>query len=179
MPKERIMIFIDGSNFYHGLNKNIGKGIDIDFGELGKAICDNRELVRMYYYNAPLDQKMDPERYKKQQRFFERLRRTPNFRLVLVRMQRRVVDGRTIYAVKGDDIHIATDMIVLAYKGAYDAAILVSGDGDFVPAVKAVQDMGKRVENYYFKTGHSWHLRQTCDKSVLMDKRFIAKCVEG
>ncbi|MCK4730524.1 MAG: NYN domain-containing protein [Candidatus Aenigmarchaeota archaeon] len=50
--------------------------------------------------------------------------------------------------------------MALAYKNAYDTAILVSGDGDFVPAIKAVQETGKRVENYYFKMGGSWHLRQ-------------------
>jgi uncharacterized LabA/DUF88 family protein len=130
----------------------------------------------MHYYNAPLDQNMDPEKYRKQQKFFDRLRNTHDLRLVLVRMQKRMIEGKTIYAVKGDDIHIATDMIVLASKNAYDTAILVSGDGDFVPAVLAVQEMGKRVENYYFKSGHSWHLRQTCNKSMLMDKIFIAKC---
>lgn len=176
MPKERIMIFIDGSNFYHGLRKNIGKGVDIDFNKLGKVVSGNKRLIRMHYYNAPLDQKMNPEKYRKQQKFFEILRRVPNFRLVLVRMQKRQIDGKPFYVVKGDDIHIATDMIVLATKNAYDIAVLVSGDGDFVPAVRAVQDMGKHVENYYFKSGHSWHLRQTCDKSVLMDKKFILKC---
>ncbi len=175
MPEERVMIFIDGSNFYHGLKKNIGE-TSIDYFKLARCISGERMFIRTYYYNAPLDQKMDPEKYRKQQQFFERLRNTPNLNLVLVRMQKRVVDGKIIYAIKGDDIHLATDMIVLASKNAYDTAILVSGDGDFVPAVKAVQDMGKRIENFYFKSGHSWHLRQTCDKSVLMDAMFIKKC---
>jgi len=170
------MIFIDGSNFYHGLRKNIVKNIDINFEKLGKMISGDRTLIRMHYYNAPLDQKMNPEKYKKQQKFFDALRNIPNFRLVLVRLQKRIIDGKTIYAVKGDDIYIATDMIVLATKNAYDTAVLVSGDGDFVPAVNAVQEMGKKVENY-FKSGHSWHLRQTCDRSVLMDKKFITNCI--
>ena len=170
------MIFIDGSNFYHGLRKNIGKNVDVNFNKLGTSIAGSRKLIRTYYYNAPLDQRMDPDKYSNQQKFFEGLRSIPNFRLVLVRMQKRIVDGKPVYVVKGDDIHLATDMIVLGYKNAYDAAILVSGDGDFVPAVSAIQDMGKRVENYYFKSGHSWHLRQTCDTSVLMDKEFILQC---
>ncbi len=170
------MIFIDGSNFYHGLRRNIGK-IDVDFGKLAAAIADDRVFVRTHYYNAPLDQSMDQEKYSKQQRFFERLRNTPNLKLVLVRLQKRMTDGKPAYVVKGDDIHLATDMIVLATKNAYDTAVLVSGDGDFVPAVSAVQEMGKRVENFYFKSGHSWYLKQTCDRSVLMDKKFISGCV--
>ncbi len=177
MPEERVMIFIDGSNFYHGLKNNIGKNTDIDFTKLAVAISGKRLFIRTYYYNAPLDQQMDPEKYRKQQKFFEKLRNTPNLMVVLVRLQKRVVDSKVVYAIKGDDIHLATDMIVLASKNAYDTAVLVSGDGDFVPAVKAVQEMGKRVENYYFKSGHSWHLRQTCDLSVLMDKKFIQECI--
>lgn len=170
------MVFIDGSNFYHGLRKNIGKA-DIDFSRLAAAISGKRKFVRTHYYNAPLDQQADPAKYSKQQRFFDRLRNTPNLKLILVRLQKRMIEGKLVYVVKGDDIHLATDMIVLASKNAYDTAVLVSGDGDFVPAVRAVQEMGKRVENYYFKSGHSWHLRQTCDNSVLMDKDFIMKCI--
>ncbi|MBL7160445.1 MAG: NYN domain-containing protein [Candidatus Aenigmarchaeota archaeon] len=177
MTKERVMAFIDGSNFYHGLKRNIEKNVDCDFSKLGKAIAGKRRLVRTHYYNAPLDQKSNQEKYRKQQMYFERLKQTPNFRLILVRLQKRMIDGKPLYVVKGDDIHIATDMVVLASKNAYDTAVLVSGDGDFVPAVKAVQDMGKQVDNFYFKSGHSWHLRQTCDRSVLMDKKFIMKCV--
>ncbi len=55
-----------------------------------------------------------------------------------MRLQKRVIDGKLVYIVKGDDIHLATDLIVLAYKNAYDTAILVSGDGYFAPAIKAV-----------------------------------------
>ena len=61
------MIFIDGSNFYHGLKKNIGKNIDIDFNKLAENVSGNRIFVRTQYYNAPLDQKMDPEKYSRQQ----------------------------------------------------------------------------------------------------------------
>ncbi|MEZ6021966.1 MAG: NYN domain-containing protein [Hyphomonadaceae bacterium] len=45
---------------------------------------------------------------------------------------------------KGDmDVEIAVDMLQLA--GAIDHAVLFSGDGDFVPAVEAVQRKGVRV----------------------------------
>ena len=87
------------------------------------------------------------------------------------------MDGKTYYVVKGDDIHIAVDIVMLAQSNSYDTAILVSGDGDFVPAVKAAQSFGKHVENAYFKSGHSWHLRQTCDRSIQMDKSFMKKCI--
>ena len=35
--------------------------------------------MRTYYYNAPLDMSRDKEKYRKQQQFFETLRKMPNF----------------------------------------------------------------------------------------------------
>ncbi len=175
--KERVCIFIDGSNFYHCLRKDFGD-VNLDFQKLSQELCGNdKRLIRTYYYNAPLDMSRDKEKYRKQQRFFETLRKMPNFKVVLVRLQKRKLDGKTYYVVKGDDIHIAVDMIMLAQNNSYDTAILVTGDGDFTPAVEAVQSFGKRVENAYFKTGHSWHLSQACDVSTMLDKSFIEKCI--
>jgi uncharacterized protein (TIGR00288 family) len=85
--------------------------------------------------------------------------------------------GKTEYVVKGDDINIAVDMVKGAYNDAYDTVILVSGDGDFVPALRAVKEKGKRVENAYFKSGHSSFLRQECDRSIKMDD-FINECLD-
>lgn len=46
---------------------------------------------------------------------------------------------------KGVDTRIVTDMISLAWQDAYDIAILASLDADLIPAVKFVQQKGKRV----------------------------------
>ena len=49
------------------------------------------------------------------------------------------------------DINIAIDIISLAYENVYDIAVLVSGDGDFVPAVKKVKELDKNVEVWAFR----------------------------
>ena len=46
---------------------------------------------------------------------------------------------------KGVDTAIVTDMIKLAWEDAYDVAVLVSSDADFVPAVQFLDSKGKRV----------------------------------
>lgn len=46
---------------------------------------------------------------------------------------------------KGVDTAIATDMIRLAWEDAYDVAIVVSSDGDLVPAVKFLDQKGRKV----------------------------------
>jgi len=68
-------------------------------------------------------------------------------------------------------------MLRLAQNNAYDTAILVSGDGDFVSAVEGVKDIGKHVEHAYFKTGQSQHLRQACDRYIELTSDLLSKCL--
>lgn len=72
---------------------------------------------------------------------------------------------------KAVDVKLATDMIML--RNIYDTAIIVSGDQDYVPAVKVVKDSGKHVINVAFETrggkllpGGAWRLNQTTDWSL-------------
>lgn len=46
---------------------------------------------------------------------------------------------------KGVDVAIATDMIKLAWEDAYDWAMLVSSDRDFIPAVEFLNAKGRKV----------------------------------
>ena len=167
--KERVAIFIDGSNHYHivkDMFKNKISPNNFNFDKFIKYLVGNRKLIRTYYYSAPLDVRYDQETYVKQQKFFDRLRRIQNFKLVLCRMQKIKVDGKTIYQVKEDDIHLAVDMVKLAYNNAYD-------NGDFVPAIQAVKEVGKNIENIGFETKFSYHLRQECDKFRRLKKEEV------
>ncbi|MCB2181235.1 MAG: NYN domain-containing protein [Desulfobulbaceae bacterium] len=51
---------------------------------------------------------------------------------------------------KAVDVKLAVDMIML--QEIYDIAIIVSGDQDYVPAVKHLKDSGKRIVNVSFST---------------------------
>lgn len=69
---------------------------------------------------------------------------------------------------KGVDAAIVTDMISLAWVGAYSVAILVSSDGDYVPAVERLQDKGFKVINATWRNlGHQ--LAQRCWASFEID----------
>ena len=172
---ERVIIFIDGSNLYHIVRNLIpeGKPNDFDFESFVKYLVGDRKLVRVYYYNVPLDRRKDEESYIKPQKFFDKIQRIPNFAFVLCRMQKKKSNGKTTYEAKEDDIHLAVDMVKLAYNDAYDTAILVSSDGDFVPAIQAVKEKGKNVEDVGFENKFSYHLQQTCDKSVKLKKKEV------
>jgi uncharacterized LabA/DUF88 family protein len=51
---------------------------------------------------------------------------------------------------KGVDTAIVTDLLSLAWAGAWDVAILVSSDRDYIPAIKSWAIKGYRVINAYF-----------------------------
>jgi len=140
---EKVVLFIDGSNFYYGLKNVYGDEKSLtkfNFLKLGNVLAGKRSLLRIFYYNAPLDYNSNPEAYSKQQKFFEGIKLTDKVKLILSRLQKRKIKGTNnfYYVVKGDDIHIAVDMVKGAYENTFDTAVLVSGDGDFVPAVEVV-----------------------------------------
>lgn len=168
---KRIMVFVDGSNLYHGLKQTMNR-TQLDIGKFIKKLAGaDRELVRAYYYNAPVDQATDLQRYKRQQSFFEILRNTPDLELVLGRLEQRP-DGR--WVEKGVDIKLAVAMLSKAYTGQYDVAVLVSGDGDFAEAVQAVKDLGRKVEVAYF--ARCYHLKGAADRFILLDANFLQDC---
>ena len=172
---ERVMIFIDGSNLYHSI-KNFFKRTDIDMGKLSNKLLDKRRLIRIYYYNAKVGLKEEPERYRDQQAFFASVSAIPYCELRL---------GRLVYInwpntppfEKGVDIQLATDMITHSFKNNYDVAVLVAGDNDYVGALQAVKDNGKNVEVALFgKERTSRQLRVTADRVITINARFLKGC---
>lgn len=166
---ERVAIFIDGSNFYHCLKDEFGIA-KLDMGKLVEKVRAGRDLVRTYYYNAPVNQEDHPEQYQSQQRFFERLRQIPYFQVKLGRLEKR---PGGMLVEKGVDLAIAVDMLQLAHRNVYDTAVLITGDGDFAYVVNAIKDLGKHVENAFLRTGRSKALADACDKFVLIDRGFL------
>jgi uncharacterized LabA/DUF88 family protein len=72
-------------------------------------------------------------------------------------------------AEKGVDTAIVTDLLSLAWEGAYDVAILVSSDADFIPAVERIQEKGLKVVNATWD-GHGHNLAHTCWASFSLDR---------
>ena len=170
--QERISIFIDGSNLYYSL-QDLGVA-KIDFQKLVDMLKKERLLVSVFYYNAPLDISVDAKKYWDQQKFFDALRRIPGFNVVLARMRKHKRENGTFkFEVKGDDIYLAVDLVSGAYENLYDTALIVSGDEDFVPAIRKVQKLGKKVENIYFCSTSSNYLKKTCNTSFCIDQKII------
>lgn len=73
------------------------------------------------------------------------------------------------------DTLIALDMLSKAYENHYDIAILISGDEDHLPVVDAVKNTGKRVYGVFFESHASSTLKESFDRSLVIDRSWIIK----
>ena len=136
---ERIIIFIDNSNIFKGFQKY---NIKADYETLKNIITRGRELRGIFLYEGVV-YPMNPEK----KRWYEELSNRSGY--VIKASFDKIASSGAIE--KKVDINIAIDIISLAYENVYDTAVLVSGDGDFVPAVKKVKELDKNVEVWAFR----------------------------
>lgn len=158
----RVIIFIDGSNFYHSLKSSFFKA-NINFESFCYALIDNSDLIQINYYTAPLNQLDNELEYSRQQKFFNYLSKIKRLTLYFGRLEKRDNNHKT---EKGVDVKLAIDLLSLAYNNKYDVAIIVSNDSDFVPAIKEVQLLNKKVYNVSFPATKCYHLNRICDKTI-------------
>ena len=173
--QDRVMIFIDGSNIYHSIKSIFGR-TDLDFARFCRKLYGRRKLIRIYYYNAKVGIKEEPERYRHQQTFLTTIQQIPYLELRL---------GRLVYtnwpstppSEKGIDVQLATDMLVHCFRNNYDVCMMVGGDNDFVGALQAIKDNGRQVEVALLGRGSSsLQLRRVADKVITLNSRFLMDC---
>ena len=64
---------------------------------------------------------------------------------------------------KGVDISLATDVLSHAFRDNFDIAVIVAGDGDYVPLVEEVKRCGKTVLLQFFACGLNPKLKLAAD----------------
>lgn len=159
----RKAIFIDGSFLFHNSQN---QKVRLDYGKL-KDFLVNPEvhyLVSASYFTAiPSDR--DIEDLHKG--FLKKIKKDLQFRVHTVPLLK--IDDSFRYS-KGEDILLVCELVKGALMNHWDEAILVSGDGDFVPAINMVQSFGKRVIVYAFKNSISHLLSEACEVRFLDDE---------
>ena len=74
---------------------------------------------------------------------------------------------------KGVDIALSKDMLSHAYLGNYEVAVLIAGDGDYVPLIDEIKRLGKVVYVIFFeKNGLNNALRLASDGFYAIDDTF-------
>ncbi|MFO7796810.1 MAG: NYN domain-containing protein [Promethearchaeati archaeon] len=139
MSNEKVMIFIDNSNIFKGFKKY---KIKADYEKLKSVLLGNRTLIDIFLYEGivyPMS--------NKKKKWYNDLKNNSNYK-IKASFDKRV--SKNTFEKKVD-VRIAIDMVSFAYEDAYDTAILVSGDGDFLPVIKKVKELNKNVEVWAFR----------------------------
>jgi uncharacterized LabA/DUF88 family protein len=158
---KNVAVFVDVANIFYAAK---AAGVDIDYVTLLKSAIAGRDFVRAYAYTG-----LDPD--NENQRNFHAFLARHNYKVVSKDI-RKYGDGK----VKANlDIELVVDLMKTARN--LDVAIIVSGDGDFAPAIRAVQEMGVRCEVISFRGNTSSDLIEVAD--LFTDITQIAKVEKG
>ena len=80
----------------------------------------------------------------------------------------------TVYVEKAVDVFIAVDLVKMALRDEYEAAYLLTADGDFTPAVQIARDIGKKV--YAASCLSGAQLAKSVNSFIPLTKAWFADC---
>lgn len=148
---QKVGVFVDAQNMYHSA-KNIYNA-RVNFGAVLKRAINNRQLIRAFAYVIKTEG-------GEEEAFLEALKKA-GFELKVKDLQ--IFPGGM---KKGDwDVGLAMDAVILADK--IDVAVIVAGDGDFVPLVEYLKtNRGVKVEVMAFNRSASARLVAVADDFV-------------
>lgn len=159
----RTMVFIDFQNFNISYNEycsyNHLSRKSIDYCSLSKQLNNvlqlSSQVIKTYLFaSKPCDQLFALDSYKKQYEWLCKLKRSNYFEIIEGQQVIRRIEGinfdindsKTYTTLeKGTDVNVAVQMLSKGFQNAYDIAILVSGDTDYIPVVENLHNLGKIV----------------------------------
>ncbi|MDI9325193.1 MAG: NYN domain-containing protein [Alphaproteobacteria bacterium] len=159
-PAQRVGVFIDTQNLYHSA-RNLYKA-RVNFDSVVKYAVDGRYIVRALAYVITTESGEEAN-------FLEALGEagieTRSKELQIFHDNSKKADW---------DVGLAVDMISLAEK--LDVIILISGDGDFIPALEYLKRKGCQIEVASFVQSTSQKLVECADTFIdlsLESEKFI------
>jgi len=145
-------IFVDGA-YLHKINQIFG--YNLDYEKFFDELCEpDFYRKRTYYFDAlpwkpfkkPTQEQVDF--FNNKQRFLEMINFIPRTEVRYGKTQMKSLDP-PIFVQKMVDVLLSLCMVNLAWKKDIRYFILIAGDSDFVPAVKAVKEHGGTIKVVY------------------------------
>ena len=149
----KAICFIDNANVFHGQQD---AGWRIDWVKFLRYLEQDEQVWQTYFFAS----ETDPPR-EGASNFYQFLKEELRWEVMLYPLGKKTIrcancdQTHTSYAEKGVDVGIATKMLMLAMNQAFETAILVSGDRDYLETVKYIKGMGFRVEVISWRAGLS------------------------
>jgi uncharacterized LabA/DUF88 family protein len=149
VKKERVIVYIDGFNMYFGILE--AGFLNCKWLNIRKLVSNllksNQELIEIKYFTSRVSN--NPDKQKRQATYIEALE-SVGIKIFYGHYQSDKTECRQCgniwptYHEKMTDVNIATHIILDAYQDRYDMAMLISGDSDLVPPIKAIHENFKQ-----------------------------------
>ena len=175
---ERAAVFIDGGY--------LGKICPhkIDFSKLVEKILGEKILYRAYYYNClpytPQKPSIeDDKRLSKALKFYHSLKSIPRFCVRLGKLRLSGYDkdtGSPLFQQKRVDLMLGLDIssIIQTQPRVVDVVVLLTGDGDMLPAVEAARNANHIVVLAHGnKNTYDQELWNNADERIYIDSAFF------
>jgi len=186
----RIAVYIDGYNLYHSLENGFYDLLWLDIERLSKTFIDDingsidTEITFIKFFTAIW--KNMPESVEHHENYFNALEATSGKKVIQYLGKFNKVAEQcprcheTIYSQKEkhSDVNLALHMLNDAIYNEYDTALLISGDSDFVPAIRMIKGAYKNViVNVLFPPGTvNTDLSSIADYSIEMSEKILEEC---
>lgn len=151
-PPERLMVYVDGFNLYHGVHDwSRRRFLWLDLVKLAASLRPSQRLVGVRYFTAAVLNNAGAQ--SRQAHYIDALESLypGQIEIVMGRYQQKTMTckscgkSRVSYEEKETDVNIATRIVTDAFAGACDAALIISGDSDVAPAVRAALHANGRL----------------------------------
>ncbi|MFH1731213.1 MAG: NYN domain-containing protein [Planctomycetota bacterium] len=163
----KVMIFVDGENLAiqtgrmltSGRKKQVGVTIIPDIAVWTPDLAGpmrRLDILRLHYYTAMSGSHEDIK---------STVDTLKAWGIAAPRVFKKAKDAKS----KCVDVALTVDMLHHGQKGHYDIGVLVAGDKDYVPLVKAVQSEGRLVCVWFVSRGLSRELRIAADHFGRLD----------
>jgi len=175
-PTQRILVIIDGSNFYHKAKKLAPEVhlSNLDYIKLCRLITELDNFRVEYCVGEIKLDKRNPKSerlYSSQQALFYQLEKQQ------VKIEKGyILKVGNVYHEKGVDVRIALDILKGALKDEFDICFIVSSDTDILPAVKDAIAEGKEVVYVGFEDFFSWAMSINCSRRRIITKKMLEAC---
>jgi len=156
MEKEKVKIYIDGSNTFHAQKK---LGWFIDWAKMKKNITETRDIADIKYYTGLKD---GDETMKGFLRYLNKVGVgaivKPLKKILLDKHDPMFTFSRDGYIYKANfDVEMTADMLL--ETDGIKRIIIFSGDSDFAYLVKRLKNLGKDVTVYSSRKTIAWELK--------------------
>ena len=177
MANKKVIVYIDGFNFYFGLKSAKWKRYywldTVKF--FSKFLKSYQDLVQVNYFSAIPH---DNGKQDRQDLFFSANKLNPRFQLHLGKFLKKEIkcfncrNSHFSFEEKESDVRIATTMIADVVSEKCDISILVSADSDLIPPIDFIRSFkpSHKIFVYFPPRRNSTDLRNKCDQHIFLER---------